>query len=418
MSTTREAPGASGWTVRRVAEDERADFLAVDAHAFGMTAPDELVEAERDTHEDDRDIGAYDGATLAGIATAYSFDIGVPGASLPAAGVTWVGVLPTHRRRGVLRALMTHQLHEVHEAGHEPLAVLWASEPQIYGRFGYGLASRALSLDVPRDPRALRPDVPSDPHLRLRLVDPTDWKSLTGVYETVSRRRPGLPARDERWWRRTVRDFPTLRDGKSALRCVVAESGGDVRGYALYATRQQFDESFGSGQVSVREVMAVDGPALATLYGYLFDLDLMARTHLWNVPADDPLQHWLQNPRRAKPSLGDGLYVRLVDLDRSLAGRRYATPLDVVLDVADDLCPWNAGRWRVAGGPDGASCERTDADPDLSLGVADVGSAYLGGVTMAELALAGRVAEHRPGALATASAAFAHSPAPWCPAVF
>lgn len=418
MSNDTGAATTGEWDVRPVPEDDRDQFLSVDAHAFGVTAPDELVEAERETHESDRDIGAYDGTTLAGIAAAYSYDLSVPGASLPAAGVTWVGVLPTHRRRGVLRALMTRQLHDMHEAGREPLAILWASEPQIYGRFGYGLASRTLSLVVPRDPRALRSEAPSDSRVGLRLTDPSVWKTFAGVYDEVARRRPGIPARDERWWGRTVRDIPALRGGKSALRAVVAENGIGVQGYALYTTTHQFDESFGSGDVNVREILATDGAALAALYRYLFDLDLMGRTHLWNVPVDDPLLHWLQNARTAKPALSDALYVRLVDLDRALGSRSYAAPVDVVLDVADDLCPWNAGRWRLSAGPDRARCTSTDAAPDLSLGVADLGAAFLGGVTLAELALAGRVVEHRPGALAEASSSFAHSPAPWCPAVF
>ncbi len=410
-------PASGGWKVRSLTESDRDDLLAVDSHAFGMTTPDELAEAERDTHEDDRDIGAFDGATLAGVAAAYSYELGVPGATVAAAGVTWVAVLPTYRRRGVLRALMTHQLHSIHEAGREPVAILWASEPQIYGRFGYGAASASLSLTVPRGPQTLRGDVPTDPGLRLRLVDPADWAAVAGVYDAVSARRPGIPARDGRWWRRAVRDLPALRDGASALRCVLAESSDGARGYALYRTSHTEDD-FGSGDVKVRELMAVDGAALAALYRFLFDLDLMARTSLWNVPVDDPLQHWLQNPRLAKPQLGDGLYVRLVDLPGALSARRYAHALDVVLDVRDDLCPWNAGRWRLTGGKDDARCERTDDAADLSLDVAELGAAYLGGTRLTDLGEAGRVTERRPGALAAATSSFTHSPAPWCPAIF
>jgi predicted acetyltransferase len=313
---------------------------------------------------------------------------------------------------------MRHQLHSVHEAGDEPLAILWASEPQIYGRFGYGLATRSLSVKVPREPRALHAATPADPGLRLRLADPAGWKALAAVYEAVAARRPGLPERDEPWWRRAVRDVPALRGGRSELRCVVAEDEAGVRGYALYATKQSFDEDFGSGDVSVREVMAADSPALAAVYRYLFDLDLMGRTSLWNVPVDDPLLHWLQNPRRAKPSLGDGLYVRLVDLARALEARTYAAPVDLVLDVTDGLCPWNAGRWRLTADEEGVRCRRTDDDADLAVDVTDLGAVYLGGTSLAELALAGRVREQRPGSVAAASAAFAHFPAPWCPAVF
>jgi predicted acetyltransferase len=406
------------WPVRPLTDDDWDGFQAVDSHAFGMTMPPELVDSERELLRGARSIGAYDGPTLAGIAAAYAYQLSTPGSTLPAAAVTWVGVLPTHRRRGVLTALMTHQLHAVHEQGEEPLAILWASEPQIYGRYGYGMATRSVSLTVPRDPRALHGAAPADPALRLHLTDPADWKRVAGVYESVAAQRPGVPLRDEPWWRRAVRDVPALRGGSSELRCVVAEDDTGPRGYALYATKQSFDEDFGSGAVTVSEVMAADAAALATVYRYLFDLDLMGRTTLWNVPVDDPLLHWLQNPRRAKPSLGDSLYVRLVDLPRALEGRTYATAVDLVLEVTDALCPWNAGRWRLTAGPGGAACRRTEDAADLVLDVRELGAAFLGGTALAELALAGRVVESTPGRLAAASAAFQHAPAPWCPRVF
>jgi len=418
MSTTPLSP-ATPWPVRPLTDEDWEEYVALDSHAFGATMPEETITADRALHRGARSIGAHDGTTLAGIATAYSYDISVPrGCSIPAAAISWVGVLPTHRRRGVLRALMTSQLHSIHEVGREPLAILWASEPQIYGRFGYGMATRGLSLTVPRDPRALLTTVVSDPSLRLRLVDAADWKTTAGVYDAVASVRPGMPARDELWWGQAVQDIPAMREGRSELRCVVAEDDGGVRAYARYRTKQSFDDGFGSGVVSVREVMGVDPAALASLYRYLFDLDLMGSTELWHRPVDDPLMSWLQNPRRAKPILGDALYVRLVDLPRALGGRTYTTTIDVVIEVSDETCPWNAGRWRLTGGRDGSTCDRTGDPADIALAVGDLGASYLGGTTLRELMLAGRVEERRAGAVAAAGAAFAHSPAPWCPAVF
>ncbi len=405
------------WPVRTLGADEFDAFVAVDSHAFGTTAPEELLETERGYFGRGSDIGAYDGERMVGIAATYPFRLTVPGRTVAAAGVSWVGVLPTYRRRGVLSALMTSQLASLHERGEEPVAVLWASEPQIYGRFGYGLGSRHWSCTVPRSDAALLPDAPADDRLRLRLSEPHDWKQLAPVYDAVLAVRPGMFARDERWWGRVVRDLPVFRDGKSALRCVVAEDDGGVRGYALYATRQLFDESFGQGTVFVREVMATDPPALATLYRYLTDLDLMGQTDLWNLPVDDPLAHWLTNPRRSKPSTSDALYVRLVDVGAALAARTYAGEVDLVLDVADRRCPWNAGRWRLTGGPGGAACTRTDAAADLTLDVRELGAAYLGSTSLVELAGAGRVAGST-STVRAATTAFAHSPAAWCPAVF
>ena len=416
MTTDQSRP--VGFPVRTIDDGDWTAFFEVDGLAFGATAPDELIESEREIFEEGRSIGAFDGATPVGIATAYSFDVCVPGAALPAAGISAVGVLPTHRRRGVLRALMTHQLHDIHDRGREPLAILWASEPPIYGRFGYGLASRAYALDVVRSPHALRADVPTDPTLRLRLVPAEEWKITADVYSRVATQRPGMLARDERWWRKAVRDLPSMREGRSGLRCVVVEDDTGVRGYARYATKPDWAPGRPQGTVHVREVAALDAPAHALLYRYLFDQDLMGNIDIWNVAVDDPLLLWLENLRSARPRWMDALYVRLVDLPTALRSRTYATPLDVVLDVKDPICGWNDGSWHLRCTGDGVTCERSDAPADLSMPVTELGAAYLGGTLLADLGRAGRVAERTPGTLSAVSAAFQSSPAPWCPIVF
>jgi predicted acetyltransferase len=415
---THASSGPDTFPVRTVGDDDWAAFLEADSIAFGITVPDELNEREHEMFEAGRSIAAFDGATPVGITTAYSFDLTVPGAVLPAAGISWVAVLPTHRRRGVLRALMTHQLHEIRERRREPLAILWASEPPIYGRFGYGLASRAYALDVPRSPRALRADVPTDPTLRLRLVPADDWKITAEVYGQAAARRPGMLARDERWWRKAVRDLPSMREGRSALRCVVAEDDAGIRGYARYATKQDWTPGQPKGTVHVREVAAVDEPARALLYRFLFDQDLMGQADVWNVAVDDPLLYWLENTRSATPRLLDALYLRLVDVPAALRSRTYAAPVDVVLDVTDPLCPWNEGRWHLVADGDAVSCEATDRSADMSMSVTELGAAYLGGTPLGDLAVAGRVTEYRHGAVRSTSTAFLSSPAPWCPVIF
>ncbi len=140
-----------------VAESEwSAEFLRVDELAFGYDATDEENELDRTLREPKRMIAARVGGEMVGIAGAYSFDMTVPGGSAPMAGVTWVGVLPTHRRRGVLTAMMRHQLHDLHESQGEAVAALYASESVIYGRFGYGQASQELRLTMHRGANALR----------------------------------------------------------------------------------------------------------------------------------------------------------------------------------------------------------------------------------------------------------------------
>ena len=415
---TTPASGSREFPIRTIGDDDWAGFLETDSVAFGWSPPAELNEQESEIFEPGRTIGAFDGATPVGVATAYSLDVSVPGAVLPAAGISWVGVLPTHRRRGVLRAMMTHQLNDIHERGREPVAILWASEPTIYGRFGYGLASRAYSLDVLRSPRALRADVPTDPSLRLRLVPAEDWKITADVYARVATQRPGMLGRDERWWLKAVRDLPSMREGRSALRCVVVEDDTGVRGYARYATKPDWTPGRPQGTVHVREVAAVDAPARALLYRFLFDQDLMGKIDVWNIATDDPLLHWLENLRSATPRWLDALYVRLIDLPSALRSRTYLTPVDVVLEVTDPVCPWNDGRWHLVADGDGVSCEAADRPADLSMSVTELGAVYLGGTPLTELGTAGRVTEHTPGALTSTSLAFQSSSAPWCPVVF
>jgi len=395
-------------------------MLEINGHAFGHTYESGILDAERSLQEPGRSIGAFDGDTVIGTATAFSFELTVPGGVVPAAGVSWVGVLPTYRRRGVLRALMAAQLHDVRDRGHEPVAILWASEPAIYGRFGYGLASQTLPMKVPRDPDALRADVPTDPGLRLRLVPAEDWKLTSDVYAAEARTRPGMIGRDDRWHEIAVSDFPSLREGNSALRCVVAEDGSGVRGYARYSTKRAWNGAVPSGTVYVRELLAADDAALAALYRYLFDLDLMTEVDLANVPVDTPLLHWLRNARVARPTWRDGLYLRVLDVGRALSQRSYSIPVDVVLGVVDRDHPQNDGSWRLVGGPVGGRCERTDDTPDVTLGVAELGAVYLGGTELAGLAQAGRVQGRAglDGGIEALSMAFRWSPQPWCPFVF
>ncbi len=385
----------------------------IDELAFGYSwAPDmepalELARALV-AHVDDE---------AAGLAAALTFDLAVPGGRLPAAGVTWVGVIPTHRRRGVLTALMRRQLDDVRAAG-EPVAVLWASEPVIYGRYGYGLASRRLSVTVPRAGTVV--DGPVDDGLRLRLVPPADGlAAVEDVYAAVRAARPGMPLRVGEGRARALHDPPSQREGASELRCALAEDADGVRGYTLFATRPSWHDGSASGTVRVRELLAVDPAAHAACWRFLLGIDLMDRVVHINLAEDDPVLHLLADPRRAQPVLQDALFVRLVDLPAALTGRRYAVHVDVVLEVSDAFAPWNAGRWRLrADAADGATCERTDDPADLVLDVRELGAAFLGGTSLTALAAAGRVVARSADALTVATAAFRHDPLPYCPFIF
>jgi predicted acetyltransferase len=382
-----------------------------------VTPPDaEFHEIERDIFEPVRSLIAEDGGRVVAHAGAYTRELTVPGAVVPAAHVTMVGVAPTHRRRGLLTRAMQRQLREIRDAGTEPIAVLWASEGRIYPRFGYGQASQVFRLRF--DTREVRIN-PGPAVGRLRAGPPDAIQvELAKVYDQLRADRPGWSSRDERWWRYVLADPPSRRHGDTERRAVVHEGPAGVDGYALWRVKGSWEDGGPNGAVTVNAVVAGTPEAYRALWGFLLAIDLTRSVSYWSAPVDDPLLHLVNEPRRLSPTLADSLWVRVVDVPAALAARRYAVPVDVVLDVTDALLPENQGRWHLVGGVDEASCVPTEAEPDLACDVVDVAAAYLGGITVAALAGAGRVRELRPGTLGPVSAAFGWHRAPAAHEVF
>jgi predicted acetyltransferase len=425
------SPG-SPYPIRPIEESEVDAFANVDEQAFHASP---LSDSDRrmvlDRFEFDRSLAAFDGTAPVGITMCFSFQLSVPGGDvLPAAGVTFVAVLPTHRRRGVLNSLMRRQLADVRDRG-EPLAVLWASESVIYSRYGYGRASWGCNFTLKRGEGTLTRAAaaaasPERSGIRLRLAEPQAvLPELAKVYDAVLPSRPGFFARSDAWWRRLTYDPPEHRGGSSPLRCVLAEDDHGPRGYALYSANDTWSDFLPENVLTVRELMATDPAASGALWTDLLSRDLTTEFRLRQRPFDDPLLYQLADPRRTRTTMMDALWVRLTDVPRALAGRRYASPVDVVIEVRDDLLPANTGRWRLITARDGdtgqglaALCEPATGAADLALDVTDLGAAYLGGTRLGALAGADLVTELRPGAVRALSAALAWDPAPWCPMVF
>ncbi|WP_327356018.1 GNAT family N-acetyltransferase [Streptomyces sp. NBC_01304] len=397
-------------------EDWDRWFSTLELAFGGVREAEEEREFDRSVTECERSLGVWDGTDVVGTSGAFSFRVAVPGGALvPAAGVTMVSVAPTHRRRGVLTAMMRRQLDDVRELG-EPLALLTASEPSIYGRFGYGAATQQLYADI--DSARVRLAVPpGTDDVRLRLVPPGDvLDECEALYARQVPARPGMLARTPGWERQGLVDPESERSGKSPLQCLLAEREGELVGYARFRTKPDWHSlAVPDGSAILHDLEAVDPAAYAALWRYLFDLDLTSKIVLRNRPVDDAWQHMVSDIRRCAPQARDSLYVRLVEVGAALSARTYQAPVDVVLDVEDAFCPWNAGRWRLTGDTKGASCERTTDPADLALSVRELGQAYLGGFSLASLAAAGRVRELRGGALAEASVAFGSAVAPFLP---
>ncbi|MHB1431911.1 MAG: GNAT family N-acetyltransferase [Streptosporangiaceae bacterium] len=434
------------YPIRPVGPDDLTAFLEPSRQAFNtdwsaanISGLDEMV------FEPERTLAAFDGDQIVGSAIAYSFGLTVPGGDVPAAGVSSVAVLPSHRRRGILSALMTRQIDDVLGRG-EPVAALFASESAIYQRYGYGPAVAeqryVINCRVARfrerpqtaasaagtGPRT-GPGRPAGP-VALRIAEPKAvLPEMAEVYEAVRPTRPGMISRPGAWWNLAVSDPEFARRGRSPLLSLIAEGDSGPRGYALYATKDDWDaDGIADGGMVVHELFSPDPAAYAALWTDLLSRDLVTTARAYRRPVDDPLPFLLTESRQVRARQSDGLWIRLVDLPAALAARRYLRPVDLVIEVTDALVPANAGRWRLRAGAaertwraaDAAEaiCERTTADADIAVDVSALGAAYLGGTRLSALAQAGQVTESRHGAVAELSAAMSWDPAPWAPIMF
>ncbi|WP_275002560.1 GNAT family N-acetyltransferase [Promicromonospora iranensis] len=429
----------AGYRWRTLTPADRRLVTELDTWAFPSGTSHDDIDAAPSPLTWDRAIAIEADGSDGLVAMHASYPFGkfpVPGAEVPTAGLTWVGVHPQHRRRGLLTAMIDLHLARCVERG-EPLSALFAAEAPIYGRFGYGHAADDLRLDIPRG-AALR-DVPGAERHTVRvevagrerhgdLVDRLHRAAGAAPTGVPGMNRPGWVTREtEELQAAHWDDTPAHRGGRESRRIMIVELDGEPRGYVTFRRTLAWGATGPRGQVSAGEVVAVDAAAARALWGALLDLDLTNEVTPFTLPVDDVVTQLLVNLRAASPRTPDNLWVRLVDVAAALAGRQYAADVDVTIEVTDGRLPANAGVYRLqaeAFGP--ASVERVDPEfeaPELSLDVRDLGAAYLGGKSLAALAAAGLVTEHRrqgqrASVLARASTAFGWPVAPGSSWVF
>ncbi|QYG94550.1 GNAT family N-acetyltransferase [Iamia sp. SCSIO 61187] len=410
-------------TYRVPEPDELEAFMRPVLRGFGDPAPEpHTLDDERVLWEPARSIGALDGDDWVGGTGAFTMDLTLPGgAAVAAAGVTMVGVASTHKRRGILTELMRRQLDDV-AAGPEPVAILTASESVIYGRFGYGLATRGVRQRLAVGHARFRPDAPvAGGRLRVMTIDEAR-AALPEVYERIRPARPGWVRRSPAWWETHVfLDRPDRRDGASALYVLAHhDDRGAVDGWATFRVVEAWPDRLPASRVVAREVAAVDDAVQLALWRGLVDVDLSVEVDALHVAVDDPLPWAVADPRRVRTSeLTDWLWLRILDVAAALGPRRWGGAGEVVLEVVDPFRPASGGRFVVAADPDGSgTVTPSEAPADLVLGAEELGALALGGVPPTTLARAGRITEERPGALAVADTLFRAERAPHCATMF
>jgi len=404
-------------TVRSLGPEGLEGFLGAVDVAFGVRSAPEAFAAWSRILERDRTFVLHDGPTIVGGGSVYTFSLAIPGGSLPVGGLTAVGVLPSHRRRGALRSLMQRVIGDA-LARREPAAVLWASEGAIYGRYGFGMAALRGTITAPRHQVRFVPPVPDHGRIRLLEIDEAQ-RVLPPVWDRAAAVTPGVFSRSATWWEAEVLDdSPWRRMGAGARFIPAIEVDGRIEGYAFYRVRPEWDHLGPRNVLEVREVVAPDPAAELALWRFLFEMDLVATIKGFNVPVDTPLFLRTDDPRRLDLTVGDGMWLRILDVPAALGARTWAADGEIVLEVADDLVPAVAGRWRLAVRDGRAEVARSTAQPDAALGVADLSSLFLGGIRAVDLWRAGRIGVTDPAILVRLDQLHAVARRPWCPAVF
>jgi predicted acetyltransferase len=396
--------------LRRTKPDEfraAADTFA-SALMFPRLSDDEWPEREVSWHESDT-ITAWDGDRCVGHAGAFRFETTVPGGNhLPTAGVTRVGVLPTHTRQGILRGLMSQLLTEVHANG-TVLASLRASEAVIYGRFGFGIAGEAANVVVTRR-TAGAVHRPAEGSIRILSRDElgTDVPEL---YERVGRRRVGAVSRPAFMWTRQLKD--AIQGTKSSFVAVHEDSTGTADGYVHYdlAWREGEHGDPGTGRGEIHDLFGADADIERALWQYVLGIDLVDEWLADTRPMDEAVRLSLTNARSYRVvDRWDEQWVRLLDADVALGARSYrACDRSVAIQVVDPLISSNHGTWRI----DSFGAFRSHQEPDLQVDIDALSAAYLGGTSWRELADAGRVRVRRADAVDEADTLFAQRPAPF-----
>ena len=338
---------------------------------------------------------------IAAVHASFGTEMITPGGRrVPTAGLSWLGVHPSHRRRGLMTAMMHDHFARCIERG-EAVSALYAMEAEIYSRFGYGMASQTVKASIPRGSRMWKVDGAEDLTVRLERADFDRHDQLVADLQAKLTRPATIlnPVGSGRNARFT--DPVGNRKGYEKWRIAIVEDRGEPVAYAFFRRKADSEVGIHDGVCQVREHGSLTPAASQRLWQTLLDFDLVGTTHTENLATDDPLLHQLKDARGARSKVIDNLWVRLLDVKTALESREYFHDCDVTFALTDKHVPANAGVWRiVVDGPD-ATVTKVGDDPtdpaDLSMDARHLSTIYLGGTSVESLAAAGQIREHTPG---------------------
>jgi predicted acetyltransferase len=392
---------------RAITEAEFEAFGRPGKIAFGQAPFNPAMPTEFALSELDRTRVAFVGNEIVGAGRNFSFEMTLPGGAIvPAAGVSWISVLPTHRRRGVLSGMMA-ALRDDAIAHGEALSILTASEGSIYGRFGYGVATWRSQVHVERAHAAFATPVVDEG--RLRFLDRADALArFPDAFAKVQRAQPGMVSRPDAWWPESL--FHMAPPDKACFFVLHEDCDGNADGFVVYEVTADFTNGITNTTMQVLDLNALTPHVRAVLWQFVFSVDLVHTVSARLVPLDDPLRFLLADVRQLRvDAVNDSVWLQIIDVERALGARCYSASDRVVFEVHDGQ---TVTRVALEGGSDGAQCATTTEEPDVVLGLAQLGSIYLGGTRAQQYVAAGTVEERTAGAIQRVDAMFASYPLP------
>lgn len=393
--------------LRYVEGEELAGYARARSLAFNNRVNEERLPRLMPVLTAHHCLAAFDGGQIVGTSIDLPLDLTVPGGQIASAvGMTWVGVVPTARRRGVLRAMVERQLSDAREQG-VTLAALFSSETTIYGRFGFGPATERMTrASIETNHGAFHRSFHDEGTLEM-IEQPEPLDLLREVHEQARVQRPGDVSRHPADWEDLM-----LHIG-SCFKVLHRDADGEPDGYALYDVERRWEDELPRHVADVRELISASDAAHRSLWRFLLDLDLVGEVRVTNRPLDDPIRWLLREHRHFMVQhVSDGMWLAPLDVAAALAERGYPSDGAIRLEVA------GVGRFELEAAGGGARCEPTPAAADIELPASSLGSLYLGGVSAETLLAAGRLRELVPGAAARAAELFRAERVPWCSTEF
>jgi len=399
---------------RPIEPDELYEFASVNLTAFGERLDPWHESWFQRRREQSVTMAAFETGQMVGSSMFFPVEVAVPGAVVTAAGVTAVGVLPTHRRQGVMRGMMDRLLLQAKESGLS-MAALWASEGGIYSRFGFGPAAQSLRIDLEHPKASLVPAVRSG---QMTLVSVEIARRLfPPVHAQLVQQRPGMVGRDQIAWDYALSDDdPLVPREESHLFLLAHDSGDGCDGYLIYRIRGAWSPRGPEGTLLITEMVGSSPRATADMWRYCTEVDLIRRIEASGRgcrPVDDPLLWLAQDPQAVVSTMRTTIWCRVLDPRALLERRRYQRDGDLTLHLDPSLDEPGI-TWHLTVRDGVGSCQPSAGQADITMGWSDFGALCLGRRCLTQLVGAGRVRPHSPDIARRAEELLAWEPQPWC----